>query len=517
MAVPSFPCEHGGMECTGCRAQIDGATARSLAISVEALGDEVSYRWWRCPECGAWTEERVWDRFLGPEERSIHGPIDDAAMAPLVDALPRCPAPWDNTAIAPRTATWEAPERPPWSDVRIREPEASAGRRTGGSDARGLPAPPPAMRRPGGPPRRCPRTPGTPRTPCRQPPAPRRGPGAPHARDAPHAPDVKRCWPCGVLTTGSTPYRRVPLGLRPTDVARVVLHLSRRYPCDDDAGFLERLVHHGVRPHVDAVGEGDAAEHLGFTGLEDDVVADGRTSVGPCFSPTTTPTLIRRLAPMRAFGWITIRAVMRDEQARTDRIGGDGETEPQAQSLEPPAAVVPKRAREPGSPAVRLVLQLPQRPLERPDRIDDEQPGPLALPTQRGPIGFEVGQVVTSRLDHRSVARLPCRHGPPGPEASPPFPEYAPTQRMGRGLRGGRGGEGQRGRGRRRGRGHGHRRACGEAIVRASGTSRATQAAYRRRATGGRGRSRPPPATRAPTRRWGRRSPWTRRSTPSSS
>lgn len=89
------------MDCTACGAPLAKPPGRVLGISVEVLGDEVGYAWRRCAACGAWTEERVRDRFLGPEERSVHGPIDDAAMQRLLALLPSCPAPWDKRCDCP--------------------------------------------------------------------------------------------------------------------------------------------------------------------------------------------------------------------------------------------------------------------------------------------------------------------------------------------------------------------------------------------------------------------------------
>jgi len=66
---------------------------RTAYICFEPMGDEFIESWFFCADCGVYTVELYQDRFLGPSDASVRGPIPRAEGDAAVERIRRCPSP----------------------------------------------------------------------------------------------------------------------------------------------------------------------------------------------------------------------------------------------------------------------------------------------------------------------------------------------------------------------------------------------------------------------------------------
>lgn len=65
----------GDVHCPACRAALGDETCRASAWDRSPSGDEYADEIHRCGGCGAWWVVTRVDRFCGPEEMKIDGPL----------------------------------------------------------------------------------------------------------------------------------------------------------------------------------------------------------------------------------------------------------------------------------------------------------------------------------------------------------------------------------------------------------------------------------------------------------
>lgn len=71
-------------------------SARVAIISGSVMGDEYTDSYLFCAECQVYTMEVCHDRFLGPEEIAIKGPLSKEKGDEQVSIIKRCLTPWDK-------------------------------------------------------------------------------------------------------------------------------------------------------------------------------------------------------------------------------------------------------------------------------------------------------------------------------------------------------------------------------------------------------------------------------------
>ncbi len=81
------------MECIECKAKWDDHKNMVAAISFEVMGNEHSYTYWLCPDCGVYTKMWFVDIFLGPEETMKPQKLDRATGDKEVAEIKKCPSP----------------------------------------------------------------------------------------------------------------------------------------------------------------------------------------------------------------------------------------------------------------------------------------------------------------------------------------------------------------------------------------------------------------------------------------
>jgi hypothetical protein len=84
------------MECGGCRAAFGDDEQPRGSISIEVMGDEITYSCWHCSACGCYTEERIRDSFTTGEHLAVSGPISAERGQAILDEIARCPEPGDK-------------------------------------------------------------------------------------------------------------------------------------------------------------------------------------------------------------------------------------------------------------------------------------------------------------------------------------------------------------------------------------------------------------------------------------
>jgi len=73
--------------CPKCRAQLGQGTLDATAWERTPWGDEFSDELHRCANCGTWAVVTVVDRFVGPAETSVDGPLSDEEAAERREAM----------------------------------------------------------------------------------------------------------------------------------------------------------------------------------------------------------------------------------------------------------------------------------------------------------------------------------------------------------------------------------------------------------------------------------------------
>jgi hypothetical protein len=73
--------------CPACRAPLGEATLDATGWERSPWGDEYSDQLHRCENCGAWAIVTMVDRFSGPEETKVDGPLSDEEAAERREAM----------------------------------------------------------------------------------------------------------------------------------------------------------------------------------------------------------------------------------------------------------------------------------------------------------------------------------------------------------------------------------------------------------------------------------------------
>jgi hypothetical protein len=63
--------------CPGCGAGLTSSSLQAQGWERSPYGDEFSDELHRCPDCGAWSLVSVVDRFCGPDEVKVSGPLSE--------------------------------------------------------------------------------------------------------------------------------------------------------------------------------------------------------------------------------------------------------------------------------------------------------------------------------------------------------------------------------------------------------------------------------------------------------
>jgi len=77
----------GDMRCPACRAELSGETCRASAWDRSPWGDEYADELHQCGGCGVWWVVTWVDRFCGPEEKRIDGPLTAAEAQQRLAAM----------------------------------------------------------------------------------------------------------------------------------------------------------------------------------------------------------------------------------------------------------------------------------------------------------------------------------------------------------------------------------------------------------------------------------------------
>ncbi len=85
--------------CLQCGKALSGKPLASISGGI--LGDEIIDSYFFCPDCGAYTVEVYYDRFLGEAESSLRGPLAKSAGEEKVRLIRQCAEPWDKKCRCP--------------------------------------------------------------------------------------------------------------------------------------------------------------------------------------------------------------------------------------------------------------------------------------------------------------------------------------------------------------------------------------------------------------------------------
>ncbi len=83
------------VQCSKCGKEL-GAEDRLASISGSIMGDEYIDTYFLCIPCQLYTVEVYHDRFSGPEEVSVRGPVSKAEGDASVALIGQCSEPWDK-------------------------------------------------------------------------------------------------------------------------------------------------------------------------------------------------------------------------------------------------------------------------------------------------------------------------------------------------------------------------------------------------------------------------------------
>ncbi len=67
--------DFAALRCPACGAPLGATTLEAAGSERSPWGDEYSDELHRCAGCGAWAVVTVVDRFSGPEETKVYGPM----------------------------------------------------------------------------------------------------------------------------------------------------------------------------------------------------------------------------------------------------------------------------------------------------------------------------------------------------------------------------------------------------------------------------------------------------------
>jgi len=77
------------VRCPACRAPLGDGTLDARGGERSPWGDDFSDELHRCTNCRAWAVVTVVDRFSGPEETKVYGPLSDEEAAERREAMKR--------------------------------------------------------------------------------------------------------------------------------------------------------------------------------------------------------------------------------------------------------------------------------------------------------------------------------------------------------------------------------------------------------------------------------------------
>ena len=86
------------IKCSKCEKvlETDKENKRIAIISGSIMGDEYTESYIFCTECQVYTVEIYRDRFLGPEQVSIKGPLSKEEGDKIINIIKKCPEPWNK-------------------------------------------------------------------------------------------------------------------------------------------------------------------------------------------------------------------------------------------------------------------------------------------------------------------------------------------------------------------------------------------------------------------------------------
>jgi len=87
------------IHCVQCGKSL--STEPLASICGEIMGDEYTDSFYFCPDCGVYTIEVFYDRFLGETESSTRGPLSKSDGDAKVDRIGQCPEPWNKKCRCP--------------------------------------------------------------------------------------------------------------------------------------------------------------------------------------------------------------------------------------------------------------------------------------------------------------------------------------------------------------------------------------------------------------------------------
>lgn len=73
--------------CPGCGTPLGAASVRATGGERAPSGDDYADALHHCSVCGAWSVVTVVDRFCGPEETRVHGPLTDEDVRDRLSAM----------------------------------------------------------------------------------------------------------------------------------------------------------------------------------------------------------------------------------------------------------------------------------------------------------------------------------------------------------------------------------------------------------------------------------------------
>jgi hypothetical protein len=74
----------------------DGGNKREAVISGSIMGDEYVESYFFCDDCQVYTVEIYRDKFSGPEQISMNGPLSKKEGDKKISIIKRCKNPWDK-------------------------------------------------------------------------------------------------------------------------------------------------------------------------------------------------------------------------------------------------------------------------------------------------------------------------------------------------------------------------------------------------------------------------------------
>jgi len=86
------------IKCLQCDQELGGEHKEDIVASISGsiMGDEYIDTYYYCSKCGVYTVEVCHDRFTGPEETSVRGPLAKAQGDSKVEIIRQCTRPWDK-------------------------------------------------------------------------------------------------------------------------------------------------------------------------------------------------------------------------------------------------------------------------------------------------------------------------------------------------------------------------------------------------------------------------------------